>query len=109
MINPYLKKLTKEDFQRMTVQPGMMVVEALLADSFSKVVTISNVSDYNNALVHRVITHGKRPEHNPETLPQVGQLCFIVGNCLDKLDDGGPWFVVREEDAYLWWGGSSDE
>ena len=107
MINPYLKKLSAEDFRNMNIAPGKMVVEALLADKFSQVITISDSSDYGKALVHRVISHGARePGHIVETSskPQVGQMCFICGNCLDRIESDGPFFFVDEEDCYAWWG-----
>lgn len=101
MINPY-KSMSAEDFTKMHLRSGVLVVQGILADSYTSIVTLADSRDFKNAIVHQVIASGTSPG-NPEKEPQVGDRCFVLGNTLSPVDGGWEFCFVETEDIWAWW------
>lgn len=99
MINPY-KSMSVEDFQKMHLRSGVLVVQGILADSYTSIVTLADNRDFKNAIVHKVIAKGG---DHVDGEPEVGDRCFVLGNTLSPVDGGWEFAFVEAEDIWAWW------
>jgi len=103
-INPY-RSLGEEDFNKMKIKNGFVIVKALMQDDLTDLsIVLKENKNYGMALCHEVVTMGKGCfGDEPETIrPKIGTKVMVVGNCLDAVADGRFSFV-NSEDIYCWW------